>query len=84
MMNSSFVIEQAEAFAKRILHDTRTDKTTNINSAFLRAYGRPPRDSEIADAVAFLAAMEVRTQPKFAWTRFCHVLFANSEFIYEE
>ena len=84
MMNSAFVVTQAEAFAERILQEVSTDETARINSAFVRAYGRPPRASEVADAAAFLTAMEVRTKPKFAWARFCHVLFANSEFIYVE
>ena len=80
MMNSPFVMKQAEAFAERLLDDV-TDDEARIDSAFVRSYGRTPTDGERDDSREFLHAVGVTENRQAAWARLCHVLFANSEFI---
>jgi len=85
MMNSPFVLEQAAGFAERLLADAKRPKA-RIELAFVRAYGRPPTEVEIAEARSFLAEMRsaapAGAAEAFAWTRLCHVMMSASELIY--
>lgn len=57
MMNSPFVQEAALGFAKQLLEIEDADAAERIDTAFVRAYGRPADDVEIADSLAFLDEM---------------------------
>ncbi|MXX74826.1 MAG: DUF1553 domain-containing protein [Holophagales bacterium] len=57
MMNSPFVQEAALGFAKQLLEIEDADAADRIDTAFVRAYGRPADDIEIADSLAFLDEM---------------------------
>ena len=57
MMNSPFVQEAALGFAKQLLEIEDADAAGRIDTAFVRAYGRPADDVEIADSLAFLDEM---------------------------
>jgi hypothetical protein len=85
MMNSPFVLEQAAGFAEHLLADARRTKA-RIELAFVRAYGRPPTEVEIAEARSFLEDMRSEAPTAgaeaFAWTRLCHVMMSSSELIY--
>ena len=52
LMNSPFVLEQADAFATELLQkfDSRPDR---ITAAFLQAFGRPPTHSEMQNTALF-------------------------------
>ena len=57
MMNSPFVEEAALGFARQLLEIEDADAAERIDTAFVRAYGRPADDVEIADSLAFLDEM---------------------------
>ncbi len=57
MMNSPFVQEAALGFARQLLEIEDADAADRIDTAFVRAYGRPADDFEIADSLAFLDEM---------------------------
>ena len=93
MMNSSFVIEQAEGFARELLKDSLISEDHRIETAFIRAYGRAPNRTEMTDAKRFLKAMRQQASSQtsendlvpideFAWSKFTHVMVSASEFIY--
>ena len=93
MMNSSFVIEQAERFARELLKDSLISEDHRIETAFIRAYGRAPNRTEMTDAKRFLKAMREQASSQtsendlvpideFAWSKFTHVMVSASEFIY--
>ena len=86
MMNSPFVQEAALGFARQLLEIEDADAADRIDTAFVRAYGRPADDVEIADSLAFLDEMRSLAPADeaeiYAWTRLSHVILAASEFIY--
>jgi len=86
MMNSPFVEEQARGFAEQLLTSDAVTTEERIDTAFLRAHGRPATAIEIADSVAFLELMRSEApsgeEETFAWTRLCQVIVSTSEFLY--
>ena len=86
MMNSPFVEEAALGFARQLLEIEDADTADRIDTAFVRAYGRPADPAEITDSLAFLDEMRSLAPANeaeiYAWTRLTHVLLAASEFIY--
>ena len=86
MMNSPFVEEAALGFAQRLLEIENASAADRVDTAFVRAYGRPAGEIEIADSLAFLDEMRSLAPADeaeiYAWTRLAHVILAASEFIY--
>ena len=83
MMNSPLIMRQAELFAKSLLEKDSLDEPGRIEAAYIKAYSRPPRPSELAGASAFLAKMKKSDPSELsAWKNFCHMVMASSEFIY--
>ncbi|HKB03885.1 MAG TPA: DUF1553 domain-containing protein, partial [Gemmataceae bacterium] len=90
LMNSPFVQAQARAFADSLLKQPGDD-AGRVRRAYLRAYGRPATDGEVAEAGEHIARYEAalagaekdvsKRRPR-AWQSFCQVLFAGSEFVY--
>jgi hypothetical protein len=90
LMNSPFVHAQARAFAESLLKEP-CDDAVRVRRAYLRAYGRPATEDEIAQAIDYVGRYEValagsekdmsKRRPR-AWQSFCQVLFAGSEFMY--
>ncbi len=88
MMNSPFVEEQAEGFAERLL-ESSSQASRRVETAFVRAYGRPATETEVQESLQFLDAMRAASDATtaqerelFAWTRLCQVILAASEMIY--
>ncbi len=54
MMNSPFVEEAARGFARQLLAIPGASDADRIDTAFVRAYGRPADAAETADALTFL------------------------------
>ena len=88
LMNSSFVISQAEALAKRLLA-ADDDDAGRMTRAYLLCLSRPPSESERAAALAFVnryekTAAAEKTTPgqarQAAWSALCQSLFACTEF----
>jgi hypothetical protein len=80
LMNSPFVIRQAEAAATRLLA-IEGDDDARIKAAYLRFLARPPTSPETDRARAFLTGF-VKDEPmtKAAWTAFLQALYASAEF----
>ena len=74
MMNSSFVLEQAEAFAFRLRNATGDRSAELVEAGWRTALGRPPNPNERTTALDYL---ERNTLPSF-----CLMLFNTNEFIY--
>ncbi len=55
LMNSGFLLDQAERFARRVQSEAGDERTTQVRRAWQLAFDRPPRAGELADATAFLA-----------------------------
>jgi hypothetical protein len=91
LMNSPFLLEAAEKFAK-LLYDERGLRGPDLaREAFRRAFSRPPTAAEGAEAKAFieqfLAAAKSQGLPddearRLALTSFCQSLLASAEFRY--
>ena len=82
LMNSPFVIRQAEAAASRLLTD-RTDDVARIELAYRRFLSRPPTSPEVDRARAFLDGFSKGDLTGLAaWTAFCQALYASGEFRY--
>jgi hypothetical protein len=74
-MNDPFVLDCAEAFARRVMAEGGEDAHLRLRRAFALAYGREPDAGERA---LFLAAAE---EPN-GWRTLCHALITSNEFIY--
>jgi len=79
MLNDPFVIDQAKRWADRLLAEPEATSALRVESAFVSAFGRPPTDSERAEAIAFVADGGGDAK---AWADFCHVLFNAKEFLF--
>jgi hypothetical protein len=74
LLNSSFVMRQAEALAARV--STAGDDTARIRCAYGLAFGREPSKAELALGVDFLAAGDK------TWPQYAQVLLASNEFLF--
>jgi hypothetical protein len=54
LMNSAFVLDQSNRLAERLTRETAGNPHAQVRKAWLLAFQRPPRPSEVADSVAFL------------------------------
>ncbi|MCA9207186.1 MAG: DUF1553 domain-containing protein, partial [Planctomycetales bacterium] len=87
LMNSPFVMRQADRAAQRLLEDPTADDERRIVLAYRRAIGREPTQSERELSREFLAAAgalgdaapDVRRR---AWSQFCQSLIACVDFRY--
>lgn len=90
MLNSPFVIAQAERWAKRIVRDGSTSPAQRVSAMFATAFSRPPTDDETTGAQAYLQALAadrkvpadqlLASEP--VWQDFAQSLFNLKEFIY--
>jgi Protein of unknown function (DUF1553)/Protein of unknown function (DUF1549)/Planctomycete cytochrome C len=89
LMNDPFVIEQSRAWARRVLERNRT-AGQRIQSMYLTAFARPPREDELKGARAFLEEQAEaygvpaagRLEDARVWSDLAHVLFNTKEFIF--
>jgi hypothetical protein len=95
LFNSSFVREQAGAFARRILQEDANSPESRLERVFLHAYARRPQPDEQHTALDSLTTFKTawstelaraRGDPKeaerLAWEAFCHSVLNSPEFIY--
>ena len=95
LLNSSFAIARAAAFARRLVNHCSNslaghdDCPSCVNQAFLLAFGRAPDDRERIAALRFLAAQstrysshDVQARRARTWADFCQVLLASNDFLY--
>jgi hypothetical protein len=90
LMNSPFVQQQAEAFARRLLAES-ADDAKRIRLAFAMAHARVPSDAEVSDALAFLTAYRTKltaldkpptNDAELAWAGLARVLLTSNAFLY--
>ena len=73
-LNSPFVMEQAEALARRLARESPQDGRARIRRAYTLLYGRPPEPAEIRMGLEYLQGEE---NP---WPKYAQMLLASSEF----
>jgi hypothetical protein len=81
LMNSPFVMKQAEAAAERLRQSAGTD-SERVRQAYLLFYGRPPREDELAAAGRFIADYGKTHRPRDTWAAFSQALFGSVEFLF--
>ena len=97
VMNSPFVVEQAEHLATRLLGDTTCDDdAARVTSAYQWTLGRSPTTDDLQHTLAFLldyvetieVEVEAESDPDQrrlkAWTALCQTLYFSNEFMYLE
>ncbi len=87
VLNSPFMVEQAKAFAQRLLGDASArDDAARLQRAYLLAFGRPPSETELKGLGAYLAASDpedTKAANKLSrWERLCMILLGSNEFYY--
>ena len=80
LMNNEFMMEQAQAFAERLMRDHGEDPGKWIDAAWRSAMSRPPSDAEKRDALRFLQQHNDDTRARLA--RLCLAVFNMNEFLY--
>lgn len=87
MINSPFMLQQAQALAARLQKENSDDDV--IRAAFRLTFGRSPSQNETQSAVTFLNQQAQRINPRTpsdgrqgALVDFCHVLLNANEFLY--
>jgi hypothetical protein len=81
VMNSPFIVSQADALAARLLKDvpdeTSLGTTKRVERAYRLVYGRPPTAAETALAEKFLVG-----DRSARWKQYTQVLLAGNELLY--
>lgn len=87
LMNSPFVFDRAEAFAKRVRDKAGDELEARIRYIFRLCFGRLPEPEEAASAMKFLSSdlqstgeTEVAKKPADTLTRFCQAILCTAEF----
>jgi hypothetical protein len=88
-MNSPFVHEASDGFARRVL-SVSGDDHAKMRWAFETAHGRIPEDAVVHDAVAFVAAYREKLASSevtgerdiAAWSALARVLLTSNAFLY--
>jgi hypothetical protein len=92
MLNNPFVLQQAEAFAQRVLAASEDD-SARLKHAYFLVVGRQPSDDESGAAVRFIADYRESLQSGdvaaeqaelAAWRSYCQLMFCLNEFLYVE
>jgi hypothetical protein len=93
LLNSEFLFEQSDHFARRVAVEAGTGPTARVRAAFLLSLGREPRETELNECLSFLAEQtEIHaadaTSPDQAAASaaadLCHMLLSTNEFLYVE
>jgi hypothetical protein len=66
MLNDSFVAGQAQAFAERLIAETPGNARSQATRAWRLAYGVPPKDSDIARSLVYLAEQAEQIRARLA------------------
>jgi mono/diheme cytochrome c family protein len=74
LFNSRFVLQQSEAFAKRLAADAGPDPARQVERGFALAFGRTPNTTETTAAVALIK--------DHGASAFCRALYNSNEFLY--
>lgn len=85
MMNSPFVVEQAQATAQRLLADAKQNDRERITQLYLTCLGREAEAAEQTEALKYIDSLVNSNSDKSAarvqaWASYCQILFASTEF----
>lgn len=80
LMNSPFLKEESRRLAERLLADHSLDDEGRVSRIVMAALSRPATGRDQEQARQFLS--DFRAADTSAWARFCHAIFASSEFLY--
>jgi hypothetical protein len=89
LMNSTFVVEQSQAFAKRVIKEAGDDTSKQAARAWELAFARPPSAQDHQDAIAYLNAQAKALPagsdaPEKALASLCQALLGSNPFLYIE
>jgi hypothetical protein len=78
LLNSPYVLKAAEFAAQRLLTERPKSEPHRVKLAYERIFNRPPTDTEVEAALAF-----VKTKPDAVkgWAALCQSLWASHEFL---
>jgi len=85
------VLKETRKMATNLVMRPELDDQSRVRQAYMQAFGRSPKASEVDRALAFVGRMDAALdggQLNFeerrlrAWQSLCHTLLASSEFVY--
>lgn len=90
LMNSAFIHEQAEFFARRVEKEAGKDARAQVERAWRLAYGAAPATADVNDAARFVAEQTARfrattkeADPALrALANYCQALLSSNRFLY--
>ena len=91
LMNSSFLIEQAQLFSKEILALPDLDDSGRVHRVYLRVLNRVPQSSELQRALTLIKNVDAELKTKISqeeirrvtvWATLCQALLTSNEFRY--
>ncbi len=82
LMNSPFLIQQSMLAAQVLLADGEATDEDRVRTFLLRALGRPASNEDLERAAGFLRDTVEELGREAAWARYCHAVFASSEFLF--
>jgi hypothetical protein len=91
LMNGTFLLDQSDRFAQRLIADAGDDSEGQIRRAWRLVYSREPEDSELADAQHFLTEQQADLAERAgkddaprrqALANLCQILLGSNEFLY--
>jgi cytochrome c553 len=92
LLNSALIKKESRILAEKLLNDSSLDDSGRVSRIMLAALNRPATQKDIQQARQFLsdfkpALANVKDEPSpdvAAWARYCHAIFASSEFLYRK
>lgn len=81
VLNSDFIIDQAQAFAKRVT-SAHEEIPEQVKFAYRLAFGRSPSESEVKVAQSYLAVEKEKDDKLSRWEQYCQALLASNELMY--
>jgi hypothetical protein len=85
VLNSPFMLNQARAFAERLVREAGEDSEARIRLAFQLAFGREASVEELELGLAYVSAADASGEPQSGlsrWERYAQILLASNEFLY--
>jgi hypothetical protein len=78
LLNHSFVLQQAQHLAERLIREVPNDETARVQHAYELLFGRPAAIEEMEICRAILANSEAQA----GWVDLAHMLLCSNEFVY--
>ncbi|HBL42426.1 MAG TPA: hypothetical protein DDZ90_03420, partial [Planctomycetaceae bacterium] len=92
MMNSAFMVENAELFAERLLKEKAGNKAEQVKLAWMLAFGKEASTEEVQQSVEFIDSQlpqfkdrkdnAGKTPEHLALATFCQALLSSNGFLY--